>query len=307
MTDAWTTKLRATRQLVNELRADVGAVRATNASSERDGDPTTKSSETARARALALARRKLNRLDDLLDVLDDCAREGARDDAEIEARERTVEEFQREARRLRGDVAKATETRTTTSATTTTTTTTTRELGANVSALGAAIGKGVSDAATSVSNAAGGLVASASRAAESVPALERAATMVIPSRKDEESRATRAMDTRELIEHQTAQIRGQDDALEGLDKLVENLKTTSEAIHGEVVLQAKLVEDLEADFSHTSDRMKKLRKQGFKLAGEKNEEERERLDRNEVIEEMRAKLGREQRAAESADGGCVVQ
>ena len=289
MTDAWTTKLRATRQLVNELRADVGAVRATNASSERDGDPTTKSSETARARALALARRKLNRLDDLLDVLDDCAREGARDDAEIEARERTVEEFQREARRLRGDVAKAT------------------ELGANVSALGAAIGKGVSDAATSVSNAAGGLVASASRAAESVPALERAATMVIPSRKDEESRATRAMDTRELIEHQTAQIRGQDDALEGLDKLVENLKTTSEAIHGEVVLQAKLVEDLEADFSHTSDRMKKLRKQGFKLAGEKNEEERERLDRNEVIEEMRAKLGREQRAAESADGGCVVQ
>ena len=84
-------------------------------------------------------------------------------------------------------------------------------------------------------------------------------------------------------------------------------RTTSEAIHGEVVLQAKLVEDLEADFSHTSDRMKKLRKQGFKLAGEKNEEERERLDRNEVIEEMRAKLGREQRAAESADGGCVVQ
>ena len=175
-----------------------------------------------------------------------------------------------------------------------------------MSALGAAIGKGVSDAATSVSNAAGGLVASASRAAESVPALERAATMVIPSRRDEESRATRAMDTRELIEHQTAQIRGQDDALEGLDKLVENLKTTSEAIHGEVVLQAKLVEDLEADFSHTSDRMKKLRKQGFKLAGEKNEEERERLDRNEVIEEMRAKLGREQRA-ESADGSCVVQ
>ena len=300
MTDAGTTTLRATRQLLNELRADGGALSATKSSD----DPATKSSETARARALALARRKLNRLDDLLDVLDDCTRERARDDGEIEGRERTVEEFQREARRLRGDVANATGTRPTTSAATTTTTT--REFGANVSAFGAAIGKGVSDAATSVSNAAGGLVASASRAAESVPALERAATMVIPSRRDEESRATRAMDTRELIEHQTAQIRGQDDALEGLDKLVENLKTTSEAIHGEVVLQAKLVEDLEADFSHTSDRMKKLRKQGFKLAGEKNEEERERLDRNEVIEEMRAKLGREQRA-ESADGSCVVQ
>jgi septal ring factor EnvC (AmiA/AmiB activator) len=177
-------------------------------------------------------------------------------------------------------------------------------LGANVSALGAAIGRGMSDAATSVSNAAGGLVASASRAAESVPALERAATMVLPSKKDEESRATRAMDTRELLEHQTAQIRGQDDALEGLDKLVENLKTTSEAIHSEVVLQAKLVEDLEADFSHTSDRMKKLRKQGFKLSGEKNEEEREKLDRKEVIDEMRAKLGREER---SDDGGCVIQ
>jgi septal ring factor EnvC (AmiA/AmiB activator) len=128
--------------------------------------------------------------------------------------------------------------------------------------------------------------------------------MVLPSKKDEESRATRAMDTRELLEHQTAQIRGQDDALEGLDKLVENLKTTSEAIHSEVVLQAKLVEDLEADFSHTSDRMKKLRKQGFKLSGEKNEEEREKLDRKEVIDEMRAKLGREER---SDDGGCVIQ
>ena len=61
----------------------------------------------------------------------------------------------------------------------------------------------------------------------------------------------------------------------------------SEAIHEEVKLQAKLVEDLEADFSHTSDRMRKLRKQGFKLAGEKNEEAREKIDKEEALAEMR--------------------
>jgi len=39
----------------------------------------------------------------------------------------------------------------------------------------------------------------------------------------------------------------------------------------EVDLQARMVEDLDKDFSHTQERMKKLRTQGFKLAGEKNE------------------------------------
>ena len=74
MTDAWTTKLRATRQLLNELRADVGALSATKSSDDqRRQQHHPRLKRTARA-ALALARRKLNRLDDLLDVLEDCTR-----------------------------------------------------------------------------------------------------------------------------------------------------------------------------------------------------------------------------------------
>lgn len=76
-----------------------------------------------------------------------------------------------------------------------------RELGVNVSVLGVVIGKGVSDVVMSVSNAVGGLVASASRAAEFVSALERAATMVIFLRKDEESWVMWVMDMCEFIEY----------------------------------------------------------------------------------------------------------
>ena len=119
--------------------------------------------------------------------------------------------------------------------------------------------------------------------------MERAVTMATAA-STRDARETRAMNTRELIDHQTEQMKTQDEALDGLDALVGTLKTTSVAIHDEVELQRKLVEDLEADFAHTSDRMRKLRKQGFKLAGERNEEERERLDRNEALAEMRAKL-----------------
>jgi len=114
------------------------------------------------------------------------------------------------------------------------------------------------------------------------------------------------MDTTELIDHQTTQMKSQDAALEGLDSLVGNLRVTSEAIHEEVKLQAKLVEDLEADFSHTSDRMRKLRKQGFKLAGEKNEEAREKIDREEALAEMREKLKLKSNT-QVEDSSCVVQ
>jgi len=128
--------------------------------------------------------------------------------------------------------------------------------------------------------------------------------MVMPKMQDgnREGKETRSMDTVDLIQHQSEQMREQDDALDDLDALVGSLKVTSEAIHDEVALQARLVEGLEADFSHTSDRMRKLRKQGFKLAGEKNEEERERLDRKEVIEEMRAKL-----QPPEEESACVIQ
>lgn len=306
MSDVWTTKLRATRQLLNELRAD-----AANGFSAEDAHGNTKAStsnhsssaDADRARRVAVTRRKLNRLDDLLDVLEDCVGEGAENDEDIRAREETVNAFQREARELRGalnreptiSAANANDrgghaAKSTTSA--------------NVQAFGAVIGKSVSSAATTVGNVAGDFVASASRAAEKVPGLDRAATMVMPKMQDgnREGKETRSMDTVDLIQHQSEQMREQDDALDDLDALVGSLKVTSEAIHDEVALQARLVEDLEADFSHTSDRMRKLRKQGFKLAGEKNEEERERLDRKEVIEEMRAKL-----QPPEEESACVIQ
>jgi hypothetical protein len=278
-----------------------------------------------RARRTALTRRKLNRLDDLLDVLDDCVRDGAVTDEELTERELVVGEFQAEARRLRGALNSSSTISTTTNTAGTAAATAAsvassvvHDVHASAQALGAVIGKGVATA--------GDLVASATRGvAEAVPGMERAATMVnaavekgagsiglpvgVASRvggsvgKNGETWETREMDTQELLARQTSAMQSQDDALDGLDALVGTLKMTSDAIHDEVVLQAKLVEDLEADFSHTSDRMRKLRKQGFKLAGEKNEEERERLDRNEVIEEMRAKLTPEAQEESS----CVIQ
>lgn len=304
MSDVWTTKLRATRQLLNELRAD-----AANGFNAADAHGNTKASTTNhsssadadRARRVAVTRRKLNRLDDLLDVLEDCVGEGAENEEDIRAREETVNAFQREARELRGALNREPATAAPKGGLRANDR---GQASSNVQAFGAAIGKSVSSAATTVGNVAGDFVASASRAAEKVPGLDRAATMVMPKMQDgnREGKETRSMDTVDLIQHQSEQMREQDDALDDLDALVGSLKVTSEAIHDEVALQARLVEDLEADFSHTSDRMRKLRKQGFILAGEKNEEERERLDRKEVIEEMRAKL-----QPPEEESACVIQ
>lgn len=303
MSDAWTTKLAATRRLLDELRVDV-------ASSSREGDANTNHQrhDAERARATALARRKLNRLDDLLDILEDCASDGDASEEETRAREAQVREFRKEARWLRGASAAATKAARDVDAGAGANGGAT-DVGANVRRVGEAIGRGVSDAAASVSQAAGGLVASAtSKASDSAAAIELAATtMVMPERAESQRQRamTKAMDTRELIDHQTTQMKNQDAALEGLDSLVGNLRVTSEAIHEEVKLQAKLVEDLEADFSHTSDRMRKLRKQGFKLAGEKNEEAREKIDREEALAEMREKLKLKSKTQE--DSSCVVQ
>jgi len=303
MSDVWTTKLAATRQLLNELRADVAASR------EDDANTNHRRNDAERARATALARRKLNRLDDLLDILEDCASDGGASEDETRAREAQVCEFRKEARRLRGESAAATKASRDVDAGANASVGAS-DVGANVRRVGAAIGRGVSDAAASVSQAAGGLVASAtSKASESAAAIELAATSVVMPERAESQRQramTKAMDTTELIDHQTTQMKSQDAALEGLDSLVGNLRVTSEAIHEEVKLQAKLVEDLEADFSHTSDRMRKLRKQGFKLAGEKNEEAREKIDREEALAEMREKLKLKSNT-QVEDSSCVVQ
>ena len=293
--EIWSAKLRATRQLVNELRADVAAA-ATAATSTSGSFNTIKASaaEAERARRTAVTRRKLNRLDDLLDVLEDCMDDGARDADEARERRALVEEFQREARRLRAETADADRRAAMANAEAAT------MISSGAGGVVAAIGATASRAVEVVGSAAGDFV----RAAESVPGVERAATMMKLKPNDGETRETRGLATEELIEYQTQQLKGQDDALDGLDKLVGSLKSTSTAIHKEVELQAKLVEDLEADFAHTSERMKQLRKQGFKLAGEKNEAERERLDRNEVIAEMQAKLARDN--GEDASS-CTIQ
>ena len=293
--EIWSAKLRATRQLVNELRADVAAA-ATAATSTSGSFNTIKANaaEAERARRTAVTRRKLNRLDDLLDVLEDCMDDGARDADEARERRALVEEFQREARRLRAETADADRRAAMANAEAAT------MISSGAGGVVAAIGATASRAVEVVGSAAGDFV----RAAESVPGVERAATMMKLKPNDGETRETRGLATEELIEYQTQQLKGQDDALDGLDKLVGSLKSTSTAIHKEVELQAKLVEDLEADFAHTSERMKQLRKQGFKLAGEKNEAERERLDRNEVIAEMQAKLARDN--GEDASS-CTIQ
>jgi hypothetical protein len=59
--------------------------------------------------------------------------------------------------------------------------------------------------------------------------------------------------------------------------------------------------------------MKKLRKQGFKLAGEKNGEEKEKMEREEAMKEMKKhlpshqrELARQKEQKQSGGGECVV-
>ena len=183
------------------------------------------------------------------------------------------------------------------------------DVGANVRRVGEAIGRGVSDAAASVSQAAGGLVASATSKASDLGGGHRAGG-------DDDGDAGTGGESASARDDQG-------DGYEGVDRSSDDADEESgrgvggvgfvggefaawqqKAIHEEVKLQAKLVEDLEADFSHTSDRMRKLRKQGFKLAGEKNEEAREKIDKEEALAEMRRKT---QAQVQGARGGQFVR
>ena len=56
---------------------------------------------------------------------------------------------------------------------------------------------------------------------------------------------------------QKTQMQKQDESLESLDGLVGKLRVTSGMIKEEVDLQARMVEDLDADFTHTQNRLKK--------------------------------------------------
>ena len=132
-------------------------------------------------------------------------------------------------------------------------------------------------------------------------------------REGEETSSTKGLSSRELLDVQRAQMNAQDETLEKLIPLTEKLNDTAELICDEVDLQSRMVEDLERDFRHTQDRQKKLRKQGVKLSGQKNEEEKERAEREEAMEELRKQVtlqqvqhSYEKEEEEEEDSGCVV-
>ena len=106
-------------------------------------------------------------------------------------------------------------------------------------------------------------------------------------------------------------MNAQDETLEKLIPLTEKLNDTAGMICDEVNLQSRMVEDLGRDFRHTQERQKKLRKQGFKLSGQKNEEEKERAEREEAMEELRKQVTLQQvqnsyEQEEEEESGCVV-
>jgi|TARA_B100001142_G_scaffold128044_1_gene129923 hypothetical protein len=137
--------------------------------------------------------------------------------------------------------------------------------GANAAMGGGGAGPGGSSASSALASD-GRRVGDASTAAAAVPDV------------------TEATSAEELLETQRRQIEAQDEAMDKLDGLVGKLKSTSFKIADEVELQAKMVDDLTEDFAHTQARLKKLRKQGFKLAGEgKNDAERERMEHEETM------------------------
>lgn len=249
-------------------------------------------SENDRARFNALQRRKLQRFEDIVDDLDDLATDGSPSARELGERQKVIEDFRAEARRLSASFS-----------------------GSNIPAAGA-----YEDAAAEAAKAGvlGKLnhIAALARSTAGLAAGELGAKLGAKLgagvqetlKKPEETSSTRILSSLQLLELQRKQMKSQDNTMEALDSLVGRLKTTSRMIHDEVDLQARMVEDLDKDFSHTQDRMKKLRKQGFKLAGEKNEEEREKMDRAEVLEEMKKKVTMQNYKKEEEDvfENCVV-
>ena len=243
--------------------------------------------EKDRVRFTALQRRKLQRFEDIVDDLEDLVTDGSPSSAELEARHGVIAEFREDARRLNATFA-----------------------GGTPSVIAedppeTVLGKleHIADAVKSeAKRVTGEMNAAVAGAASAATATQK---------KQDEAAVVRGLSSQELLQLQRSQMRKQDDALDQLDALVGKLKMTSNMIREEVDTQAKMVEDLDKDFSHTQSRMKKLRKQGFKLAGEKNGEEKEKMERAEAMEEMKKNLPSHQRElaqqkAQSGGGECVV-
>jgi len=241
--------------------------------------------EKDRARFLTLRRRKLQRFEDIVDDLQDLVTDGSPTSRELEDREKIIEEFREEARRLSASFA------------------------------GGAPSVFVEEKApeTMLGKLEHFVDVARSKAVEvqgEVHAKIGAATATAQEqmRKHEEAAAVRGLSSKELLELQQTQMRKQDDAMDKLDGLVGKLKMTSNMIKDEVDLQAKMVEDLDKDFTHTQNRMKKLRKQGFKLSGEKNAEAKEEYEKKEALQEMQKNLPSYQRemAKKKEEDNCVI-
>ena len=158
----------------------------------------------------------------------------------------------------------------------------------------------------------GGKIAEKLRVSEVGDKLKDAAGAVGLARRDDgETSTTKGLSSKELLDVQRAQMNAQDETLEKLIPLTEKLNDTAGMICDEVNLQSRMVEDLGRDFRHTQERQKKLRKQGFKLSGQKNEEEKERAEREEAMEELRKQVTLQQvqnsyEQEEEEESGCVV-
>jgi len=159
----------------------------------------------------------------------------------------------------------------------------------------------------------GGKLAEKLRVSEVGDKLKDAAGAVGLARRDDgETSTTKGLSSKELLDVQRAQMNAQDETLEKLIPLTEKLNDTAGMICDEVTLQSRMVEDLGRDFRHTQERQKKLRKQGFKLSGQRNEEEKERAEREEAMEELRKQVTLQQvqnsyeQEEEEEESGCVV-
>ena len=247
-------------------------------------------SENDRARFNALQRRKLQRFEDIVDDLEDLATDGSPSARELSERQKMIEDFRAEARRLSASFS-----------------------GSNIPAAGAdedaAAEAGKAGVLGKLNHIADMAKSTAGLAAGELGAKLGAGVAGVQDtfKKPEETASTRSLSSQQLLDLQKKQMKSQDSTMDALDGLVGRLKTTSRMIHDEVDLQARMVEDLDKDFSHTQDRMKKLRKQGFKLAGEKNEAEREKMDRAEVMEEMKKKVSTNyKKEEEDVFENCVI-
>ena len=303
----WTARIRDAKQVLNELRCASAVPNPsphppTRASCSLTPHPTPASrppashdsagpgpaasiqDEKERIRITALQRRKLQRFEDIVDDLEDLVTDGGPTSRELEDRQGTVDAFREDIRRLNASFA-----------------------GGAPSVLVEEEPVGVMGQLEQIADIARSKAAMVTGEVNATLGAASAAAAET-FKKHEEAAAIRGLSSEELLALQKTQMQKQDESLESLDGIVGKLRVTSGMIKEEVDLQARMVEDLDADFTHTQNRLKKLRKQGFKLSGEKNAAEKEKAEKAEAMAEMQKNLPSYQReqAAKAEGDNCVV-